>query len=82
VYCEGDAAGVEPWLNICRNLRIEAAPIGGGGNPAASVVEYARAHGITQIFVTRDAPALGPMMRLMTEMQVTVVRTYRNGAEV
>ena len=82
VYCEGDAAGVEPWLNICRNLRIEAAPISAGGNQAVSVVEYARAHGITQIFMTRDAPALGPMIRQMAEMQVTVVGTYRNGAEV
>ena len=44
VYAEKDAAAVEPWLNFCRNLRIEVAGIG-GNETARGVAEHARGGG-------------------------------------
>ncbi len=41
--------------NFCRNLQIQSEVIE-SPEPAKAVAAYARAHGITQIFVTRDAP--------------------------
>jgi two-component system sensor histidine kinase KdpD len=77
VYCGKDAVGVEPWLNICTNLRIDAEPIALHGRSAvASVADYARSHGITQLFVTRDAPGLNQMIRLLRDFQITVVAAY------
>lgn len=72
VYAEKDAAAVEPWLNFCRNLRIEAGAIS-DPDPAKGVAEYARAGGITQVYVTRHAPSVDQLVRRARDMQVTIV---------
>jgi two-component system sensor histidine kinase KdpD len=72
VYAAKDAAALEPWLNFCRNLRIDAKTI---ANPdvARGVAEYAREGGITQVFVTRHAPDVNKLVNLARDMQVTIV---------
>jgi two-component system sensor histidine kinase KdpD len=72
VYAAKDAAAIEPWLNFCRNLRIEAAAIA-NPDPAKGVAEYARAGGITQVFVTRHTPDVNKLVNLARDMQVTIV---------
>jgi hypothetical protein len=63
---------MEPYLNFCRNLRIEAQAVD-GAEPARTVALYAREHGITQVFVTRDAPDVGKLVNMVRDMQVTIV---------
>ena len=72
VYSEKDAAAMEPYLNFCRNLHIKAEAID-GPDPAKSISIYARAHGITQVFVTRHAPDISKLVNLVRDMQVTIV---------
>jgi two-component system sensor histidine kinase KdpD len=72
VYAAKDAAAIEPWLNFCRNLRIEARAIV-DPDPAKGVAEYAREGGITQVYVTRHAPDLNKLVNLARDMQVTIV---------
>jgi two-component system sensor histidine kinase KdpD len=72
VYGSKDAAAMEPYLNFCRNLRIDAQPIP-CANPPREVSDYAREHGITQVFVTRHAPRLNELVSLARDMQVTIV---------
>jgi two-component system sensor histidine kinase KdpD len=79
VYCARDEACIEPWLNICRNLRIDAERIPDQRKVSAAVAAYARSNGTTQIFVTRDTPGLTHMIHLVRDIQVTVVAAY--GAE-
>jgi two-component system sensor histidine kinase KdpD len=65
-------AAVEKQLNFCRNLRITPELVE-SHEPAKAVTDYARAHGITQIFVTRNAPDLNKLVQLAKDMQVTIV---------
>jgi two-component system, OmpR family, sensor histidine kinase KdpD len=67
-----DRAAVERHLNFCRNLRIQPEVIE-SPEPAKAVSAWAREHGITQIFVTRDAPEAQKLVHLARDMQVTIV---------
>jgi two-component system, OmpR family, sensor histidine kinase KdpD len=67
-----DRATVERLMNVCRNLRIKPETIE-SPEPAKAVAEWAREHGITQIFVTRDAPEAQKLVHLARDMQVTIV---------
>jgi two-component system sensor histidine kinase KdpD len=73
VYLERDAAQMERHLNFCRNLRIEARALAANEEPAKTIAAYAREKNITQIYVTRDAPELSRLVRLVRDMQVTIV---------
>ncbi|HXJ41130.1 MAG TPA: sensor histidine kinase KdpD [Bryobacteraceae bacterium] len=59
-------------LTFCQNLRIATAVLD-SKDPTRAVTDYARAHGITQIFVTRDAPDLWRLVRQARDMQVIIV---------
>lgn len=72
VYTDKDSAALEPWLNFCRNLRIEAKAIS-DPEPARGVAAYAREGGITQVFVTRHVPDVNKLVNLARDMQVTIV---------
>jgi two-component system sensor histidine kinase KdpD len=72
VYAHKDATPLEPWLNFCRNLRIEVAGIGDPELPRG-VAEHARRLGATQIYVTRHAPDVNKLVALAKDMQVTIV---------
>jgi two-component system sensor histidine kinase KdpD len=74
-------AAVERHLNFCRNLRIQPEVIE-SPEPAKAVSVWAREHGITQIFVTRDAPEAQRLVHLARDMQVTIVaeRVRHGGA--
>ncbi len=72
VYLENDEAAVTPWLHFCRNLRIAVSGIP-CADPARNIADYARAMGTTQIFVTRNTPELAKLVRLVNDMQVTIV---------
>lgn len=76
-----DRAAVERHLNFCRNLRIQPEVIE-SPEPAKAVSGWAREHGITQIFVTRDAPEAQKLVHLARDMQVTIVaeRVRHSGA--
>jgi hypothetical protein len=65
-------AAVGKHLNFCRNLRI-APEIPESREPAKAVAAWAREHGITQIFITRDAPDAHKLVHLTRDMQVTIV---------
>lgn len=67
-----DRAAVERHLNFCRNLRIKPEIIE-SREPAKAVAEWARTHGITQIFITRDSPEAHKLVHLARDMQVTIV---------
>jgi two-component system sensor histidine kinase KdpD len=67
-----DRAKVERLMNVCRNLRIKPETIE-SPEPAKAVAAWAREHGITQIFVTRDAPEAQKLVHLVRDMQVTIV---------
>lgn len=72
VYLENDAEAVAPYLNFCRNLRIEASAVA-GEDGARGVAAFARQNGVTQVFVTRHAPNLNHLVNLARDMQVTIV---------
>jgi two-component system sensor histidine kinase KdpD len=75
-----DRATVERLMNVCRNLRIKPETIE-SPEPAKAVAAWAREHGITQIFVTRDAPEAQKLVHLARDMQVTIVaERVRHGA--
>jgi two-component system sensor histidine kinase KdpD len=73
VYAERDAEAMEPWLNICVNLRIDAKAIACSGNRAKAVATYARSNAVTQVYVTRDAPDVNKLANLARDMQITIV---------
>lgn len=71
--CSADERGaIERHLNFARNMRIEAATLS-ATNPAEAIADYARRNQITQIFVTRHVPDLQKLVRLVRDMQVTIV---------
>ncbi len=67
-----DRATADRHLNFCRNLRIDTQVIT-GSNAASAVTEWARAHQVTQIFVTRHAKGIHNLVQLARDMQVTIV---------
>jgi two-component system sensor histidine kinase KdpD len=67
-----ERAAIARHLNFCENLRIEPALIE-SRKPAKAVAAWAREHGITQIFVTRDSPDIYRLVHLVRGMQVTIV---------
>jgi two-component system sensor histidine kinase KdpD len=67
-----DRAQVEKHLNFCHNLRIIPELIE-SREPAKAVSDYAREHGVTQIFVTRSAPEVQKLVQMAKDMQVTIV---------
>lgn len=72
VYSAKDGPSVEPYLNFCRNLRIEAKAID-GTDDAKAVAACAREQGITQVFLSRNAPDLNKFVNLARDMQITIV---------
>ena len=73
VYADSETHNVEPWLNICANLRIEASPISTGNDSHKAIADYARTHGISQLFVTRNAPEVSKLVHLARDIQITIV---------
>ena len=81
---------LERHLNFARGLRIETRVLQ-GADVAEAIVEFARLHGVTQIFVTRERPSalrswfasafVQRIVNLARDMQVTVVadRSVRRG---
>jgi two-component system sensor histidine kinase KdpD len=67
-----DRGAMERHMNFCRNLRIQPEVIE-SPEPAKAVAAWAREHGITQIFVTRDASEAQKLVHLARDMQVTIV---------
>lgn len=67
-----DRAAVERHLNFCRNLRIKPEVIK-SREPAKAITDYAREHGITQIFVTRYTPDLHRLVQFARDLQITIV---------
>jgi K+-sensing histidine kinase KdpD len=67
-----ERAAIERQMNFCRNLRITPEVIE-SREPAKAVSAWAREHGITQIFITRDAPDAHRLVHLARDMQVTIV---------
>jgi two-component system sensor histidine kinase KdpD len=77
---------VERHLNFARNLHIETRILQ-GTNPALTLVDFARRHQITQIFLTRSASrrwkflplpsVISQVLRLARNLQVTVVAERR-----
>jgi K+-sensing histidine kinase KdpD len=67
-----DRAAVERHLNFCRNLRIKPEVLE-SRESAKAVAGWARENGITQIFITRDAPDPNRLVHFARDMQVTIV---------
>jgi len=70
--CVGHHPDLDRYLEFCRNLRIDTETIE-GKDYAKAVADYARTHGITQIFATRAAPDIHKLVHLARDMQVTIV---------
>jgi two-component system sensor histidine kinase KdpD len=78
--CLGHGAELDRYLEFCRNLRIATQVIEAGKDgPARAVSDYARAHGVTQIYATRDAPDIQKLVHLTRDMQVTIVSERTRG---
>ena len=81
-----ERAAVERHLNFARNLHIETRILQ-GFNPALTLVDFARRHQITQIFLTRSPSrrwklfpvpnVVSQVLRLARNLQVTVVAERR-----
>jgi two-component system sensor histidine kinase KdpD len=79
---EEERESLERHLNFARGLQIEARILE-GTDIADTVVNFARIHGITQIFVAREKPSalrswfasalVQRIVNLARDMQVTVV---------
>ena len=84
VAAGGTDRSMEPALNFARNLHLETRILE-GADPAVTLIEFARVHRITQIFVSRPHYSglrrlLGRhpvhrIVRLARDMEVTVVAT-------
>ena len=72
IYIDRDTPQVAQHLNFCRNLRIPAHCLT-GSDSAVAVAEYSRAAGATQIYVARSTREAGKLVRLVKDMQVTIV---------
>jgi two-component system sensor histidine kinase KdpD len=77
-----DRSNLERHLNFARGLRIDTRVLE-GTDVAEAIVNFARLHGVTQIFVTREKPSalqswfasafVQRIVNLARDMQVTVV---------
>jgi len=65
-------AALDRHLTFARNLHIEVATAC-GSDPAKTLAEFARQHGITQIFVARNSPDISKLVHLVQDMQITIV---------
>ena len=72
VYLDRDANAIEPYLNFCRNLRIETSSVA-GEDGVRGIAAHARQNGVTQVFVTRHVPDVNQLVDLARDMQVTIV---------
>jgi two-component system sensor histidine kinase KdpD len=72
IYLDRDAPRMEQHLNFCRNLRSPARA-GPATRPAEAVAAYARQMNATQIYVARTTREAGDLVRLVKDMQVTIV---------
>jgi two-component system, OmpR family, sensor histidine kinase KdpD len=73
VYVRKEEGAIEPWLNICANLRIGATAIECKGNAAKAIAAFARVNGVTQVYVTRNAPKVNELVDQARDLQITVV---------
>jgi two-component system sensor histidine kinase KdpD len=85
--------GLQRQLNFARGLQIETEVLEGRGAAAETIVSFARLHGVTQIFVTRQEgtgrrswltkPLAQQIVDLARDMQVTIVadRSQRRGID-
>jgi two-component system sensor histidine kinase KdpD len=85
--------GLQRQLNFARGLQIETEILEGRGAAAGTIVSFARLHGVTQIFVTRQEgtgrrswltkPLAQQIVDLARDMQVTIVadRSQRRGID-
>src|SRR5215472_7319312 len=71
-----DRTALDRHLNFARNLHIEVAVVH-GADPAKTLAEFARQRGITQILVSRNSPEINKMVRLVQDMQITIVAGRR-----
>jgi two-component system, OmpR family, sensor histidine kinase KdpD len=79
-------AALDRQLEFARKLHIETRVLE-AENPAETLVDFARQHGVTQIFLTKPAPRVFPFLRkndlvmqivrLATDRQVTIVADRR-----
>lgn len=67
-----EKVGRERHLNFARNMGIQAETIE-SNEPARAVADYARQHGITQIYVNRTVPQLHQLVHSVRDLQVTIV---------
>ena len=86
--CDGrcpEAEAVGKHLTFARNLRIQAEVVE-GEDVAAAVVEFARRHGVSQIFMGRSRSARRPVFRRTTmhrvvalarDIEITIVAEQR-----
>jgi two-component system sensor histidine kinase KdpD len=72
IYLDRDAPRMDRHLNFCRNLRIPARAVP-ASRPAEAVAAYARRMNATQIYVARTTREAGDLVRLLKDMQVTIV---------
>jgi K+-sensing histidine kinase KdpD len=81
-----DREAVERHMSFARNLRIETHMIPGDDIPGA-LAGFARAHGVTQIFIGRSArlpwwkryreTTVQQLVRQVRDMQITIVAERR-----
>jgi len=81
-----DGEAVERHMSFARNLRIDTHVIEGGDVPGA-IASFARAHGVTQIFMGRSSPLpwwkryretiVQQLVRQARDMQITIVAERR-----
>ncbi len=81
---------IEKHLNFARTLHVETRVLQ-GDNVAQALVNFARLHRVTQIFLARprqrhwghllDRNLLGKVVRLAHDMQVTIVADRRRGQD-
>lgn len=67
-----DRLALDRHLTFARNLHIEVATAY-GADPATTLAEFARQRGTTQIFVARNSPDISKLVRLVQDMQITIV---------
>jgi two-component system sensor histidine kinase KdpD len=75
---------VQKHLNFARNLHIETRVLA-GQNTAATLVDFAHKHHVTQVFLSRSRSSLLPstslvsnVLRLAADLQVTVVAARKH----
>ena len=82
-----DTEAVQKHLGFARNLRIDTHVIESAG-VARAILDFARRHAVTQIFVGRSLPApwyaplhrntVSSLVRLARDMEITIVAEHRH----